>query len=274
VAPPIIALLTDYGGNGPFVGALKAVILAINPAAVLLDLAHDVPPQAVEQGAFVLAQVAPLLPAGAICVAVVDPGVGTNRRAIALRTASGIFIGPDNALLSAALGEDSRGLGVQGALKAVRLPSGTKGVELKNPRYQRLPVSDTFHGRDLFAPAAAHVSLGVPLDELGPSIDDLNVYPAWRAKRVDDGSLYGRVLHVDHFGNLISDVRGADLPNKICVDIGGRRLTGPQKTFQDGPELVAYVGSAGFLEIGRRNGSAAEELQLGPGASLQVSGIR
>lgn len=267
---PVIALLTDYGGNGPYVGAIKAVILATNPDAALIDLAHDVPAQAVEEGAFVLAEVAPLLPDGAICVAVVDPGVGTTRRAIAIRTPRCTFVGPDNGLLSVAVGDEQRGKADPVRARAVDLPAGSRAVELLNTEYQRRPVSATFHGRDIFAPAAAHLSLGVPFDVLGPDLLSVQAFPAWRATADQDGSLQGRVLHADSFGNLVTDVRAEDAPGRFCLYVEGRIFSGPQRTFHDGPEFVVYAGSSGFLEIGQRDGNAARALGIGPGAAVRV----
>jgi len=270
-APRPIALLTDYGSTGGHVGALKAVILAVNPAATIFDITHDVSPQAVEEGAFVLSQVAPYLPDGAVCVAVVDPGVGTDRKAIALRTNRGDFVGPDNGLLSAALPDSDRPRST-GGLSNVRLPRNCEAVELANPDYFRHPVSATFHGRDIFAPVAGHLSLGTPLNAFGPSLDSVQSFPPWRASRQGDGSILGRIVLIDRFGNLVTNICVEDLSsNRVRAAIADKVIEGLQRTYQDGPDLVVYAGSSGFLEIGRRNGSAAAALGAMMGDAVRVA---
>jgi len=272
-----IALLTDYGGGGPYVAALKAVILSINLSANIFDITHDIAAQAVEEGAFTLAQVLPFLPSGTICVAVVDPGVGTERRAIVMRNARAIFVGPDNGLLSAMLDDSDRPSASATGTVAIDVPANCQAVELCNPSYFRQPVSATFQGRDIFAPVAAHLSLGIPLDVFGSTLTGIQVFPVWRATKKADGSYDGRVLSVDRFGNLITDIRAAGLPSRnqtrIRTEIAGVQLDGLQRTFQGGPDLIVYAGSSGFLEIGRRNGSAAAALGAGAGEPVRVSRI-
>lgn len=266
-----IALLTDYGFIGPYVGVIKAVILSINPEATIFDLSHDIAPQAVEEGAFVLAQAMPYLPVQTICVAVVDPGVGTPRRGIALRTPTGVFVGPDNGLLSAAFDRELVAAGNAGVTTSLPVPQDCEAVELAKPEYFRHPVSNTFHGRDVFAPVAAHISLGRSLTDLGPSVDTVQAFPPWRGARQTDGSIAGRVIYVDGFGNLVSDIRGEDLSGTATrTQIGAKTFTGLQRTFQDGPEFTVYIGSSGFLEIARRNSSAAAALGAGAGTPLRV----
>jgi S-adenosylmethionine hydrolase len=257
---PIITLTTDFGLTDPYVASVKGVILSLNPEAIIVDISHAVRPQRVRQGAFLLETVHPYFPPGTIHLAVVDPGVGTERRAIALRTARGSFIGPDNGLLSAALPDDIRSrVGRTGG--RVRLPEGGVGVALTNPRYHRQPVSDTFHGRDIFAPAAAHLSMDVPLSDLGDAVDEMFALPPFRAERRPDGSLSGKVIHIDVFGNLITDVRGEDLVSpRATVEIGGRQIGGVERSYAGSQGLTALVGSSGYLEIALAGGSAAAEL--------------
>jgi S-adenosylmethionine hydrolase len=268
-----IALLTDYGWQGAYAGVLKAVILSINPAAVIFDITHDIAAQAVESGAFVLAQVAPYLPAGSIVVAVVDPGVGTDRAAVAVRLPGTTFIGPDNGLASGLFDPALRPDGPKA--EPVILPHDCQAFRLQNPAFFHNPVSATFHGRDIFAPVAAHLSLGQTLNALGPSTDRILAFPAWRAKRGPDGSISGRVLSVDHFGNLITDIQFADVAQapanvQIQTTIGELRLNGIQRTFHDGSEFLVYPGSSGFLEIARRDASAAAVLESGIGDPVIV----
>ena len=265
----IITLTSDFGLADPYVAAMKGVILSLNPRAVIVDVSHAVRPQGVEEGAFLLEAALPYFPADAIHVAVVDPGVGTERRSLALRTPLGIFVGPDNGILSPALPEEVRRAASEGVGR-VPLPEGTAAVQLTNPRYHRSPVSDTFHGRNIFAPAAAHISLGVALPELGEPVAEARVLPPFRAPRLPDGSLAGRVVHVDAFGNLITDVRGEDLPaGRMAVELRGRTV-GHRRTYAEGPGLTALVGSSGFLEIALPGGSAAAETGAGIGEPVAV----
>lgn len=268
--PPIITLTTDFGLADPYVAAMKGVILSLNPPATIVDVSHAVRPQRVEQGAFLLETACPYFPPGAIHLAVVDPGVGTPRRAIALQTPGAAFVGPDNGVLSAALPDDVRGRAGEAGAR-VRLPEDVRGMALTEPRYHRQPVSDTFHGRDIFAAAAAHLSLGVTLSELGEAIEEAFALPPFRARRQADGSLAGRVIHVDIFGNLITDVRGEDLASRrLTVTIGGRRIAGVQRTYAGGQGLAAIVGSTGFLEIALPGGSAAAELGADVGEPVAI----
>ncbi len=265
---PIIALLTDFGLADPYVGAMKGVVLSLNPDAVLVDISHQVRPQAVEQGAFLLEQAYPYFPPWTVFVAVVDPGVGTARRALALRTPRAFLVGPDNGLLSAALPEAVREQAGEGPA-AVTLPEGYIAVAIENERYFRHPVSSTFHGRDIFAPSAAYLSLGTPLESLGPVVTEVVALPPFRARPRPDGALAGKVVHVDRFGNLVTNIRSRDLPGgHIEVEVCGRRVPGLVRTYAEAEGLCALIGSAGYLEIALPMGSAAEALGADIGAQL------
>ena len=268
---PVITLTSDFGLQDPYVGAMKGVILAINPAAAIVDISHGVRPQAIEQAAFLLGAAWPYFPPGTIHVVVVDPGVGTERRALALRTPQGTFVGPDNGVLSAALPDPVREE-ASGEDKAaeVGLPSGHRAVSLSNEAYFRHPVSSTFHGRDIFAPVAAHLSLGVPLEELGQPVERILALPPFRARRRADGSLAGRVIHIDAFGNLVTDVRCADLPPQPVVEVGGERIEDVSTTYGEGRGLLAVIGSGGYLEIAVAGGSAARHLKADVGMPVVV----
>ncbi len=266
-----VALLTDYGLSGPYAGVLTAVVLSINPEAAVFDLSHLIRPQQVEEGAFVLGQVLPFLPQATVCVGVVDPGVGTPRRAIALKAGRLTFVGPDNGLFSAALQTRPEGGTEPGTAVEVPLAPGCVAVELVNPEFFLQPVSHTFHGRDIFAPVAAHLTLGRRLSDLGPALTTMQAFPAWRAMAGSDGSLSGRVVFVDSFGNLVTDVHSEDLPaGPVRVEVAGRAFTGLQQSFQEGPEFAVYVGSSGYLEIARRNADAAAALGAGRGSRVLV----
>lgn len=267
---PIITLTTDFGLADPYVASVKGVILSLNPEAVLVDVSHAVRPQRIEQGAFLLEAALAYLPPDAIHLAVVDPGVGTGRAALALRTPRGTFVGPDNGVLSPALPEDVRSRAGEAGGR-VPLPPDAACVALTNARYHRQPVSDTFHGRDIFAPAAAHLSLGVPLAELGDPVSEVVALPPFRARRLPDGALVGRVVHIDAFGNLITDVRGADLASRrLTVEVAGRRIAGVRRSYAEGEGLTAIVGSSGYLEIALPGAHAAAELGVDLGEPVVV----
>jgi len=274
---PIITLTTDFGLADPYVAAMKGVILSLNPAATIVDVTHQVRPQQVALAAFLLAQALPYFPLGTIHVVVVDPGVGTARQALALATPEMLLVGPDNGVLSAALPEEARRRAGEGPeasetdARRVELPEGYRAVALGRQRYMRQPVSATFHGRDIFAPAAAHLSLGVELEALGPAVRKVRALPPFRARRRPDGVLAGRVLHVDRFGNLITDIRAEDLPTgRVEVYVGGRRIEGLARTYEEEPEIKALVGSADCLEVACRGGSAAYRLGVDVGAAVLV----
>ena len=269
---PVLTLTTDFGLADPYVASMKGVILSLNPQAVIVDVSHAVRPQQIQQGAFLLEASLPYFPPDSIHIAIVDPGVGSRRRAIALRAASATFIGPDNGILSAALPDDVRNRAREAGAR-VRLPQGSSGVALTDTRYHRQPVSDTFHGRDIFAPAAAHLSLGVPLSDLGEPVDEVVALPPFRAQREPDGSRRGRIVHIDVFGNLITDVRGEDLASpRLTVEVSDRQIAGLQRTYASGQGLTALVGSSGFLEIALSEGSAVAELGVDIGEPVVVRG--
>lgn len=256
-----IALLSDFGSADGYAGIMHGVILRINPYAVIVDVCHDIPPQDVHAAAFVLSTVYPYFPADTIYVVVVDPGVGSERRALAVRTPRGTFVAPDNGVLSYVLAREPV----------------DEMVHLTNARYWLSPLSDTFHGRDLFAPVAAYLSLGVPLGELGPAMRDPVRLPVPEAVVQPDGTICGQVLHVDRFGNLITNIPQGLLPADQFwrVRIMGHEVIGLSKAYAlaaDG-ELVALIDSSGYLEIAVRNGNAAATLQANRGTGVIVDPI-
>ena len=268
--PPIITLTTDFGLQDPYVAAMKGAILTINPAARLVDVSHAIRPQAVEQAAFVLAAAWPYFPPDTIHVVVVDPAVGSGRRALALRVAGATFVGPDNGVLSAALPDDAR-TAVGDSAAPVDLPGGYRAVSLTDERFFRAPVSNTFHGRDIFGPVAAHLSLGVALEDIGEPVEWIIALPPFRARRQADGSLRGRVLHIDAFGNLITDVRLEDLPlENAVIEMADRTIQGVSATYSPGADLRAVTGSSGYLEIAAPGGSAAAVLKADVGLTVVV----
>ena len=253
----IVTLTTDFGTADGYVGAMKGLILSLAPQVTLVDISHSVPPQDVHHGARLLATAAPHFPDGTVHVAVVDPGVGSTRRGIALKTPHATFIGPDNGLFTPFLREQ------------------IACVALTNPATLRHPVSATFHGRDIFVPVAAHVVNGLPFDDLGPPIRDPVLLPLPQTQRLSTGGLRGAVVYVDHFGNLVTNLgpslgEGTSVKD-IRIVVGGIVLD-LCRTYADVPpdELVALVGSDGYLEIAVRDGSAAERLGLDVGAVVEV----
>ncbi|MEE8384467.1 MAG: SAM-dependent chlorinase/fluorinase, partial [Dehalococcoidia bacterium] len=194
----------------------------------------------------------------------------TERPAIVIATPAGTFVGPDNGVLSAALPDEARAA-VAGQTGAVPLPAGTECHLLANRAFHREAVSNTFHGRDIFAPVAAHLSQGVRLEELGPAVPEVTALPPFRARPQPDGSLLGLVRHVDHFGNLVSDVRVEQLPPPpLLVEIGGRRIHGLSETYGRGEGLLALIGSSGLLEIAMHQRSASADLDAGIGEPVTV----
>ncbi len=273
---PIITLLTDFGTEDEYVGVMKGVILSIAPDVHLVDLSHRIPPQAVRRAAFLLSSAVPYFPPDTVHLAVVDPGVGTERRALAVRTPAGTFVGPDNGLFSWVLAE---------------VPEWV-AVEIREPAYRLPRVSSTFHGRDIFAPAAAHLVAGVPLERLGPRVTDPVMLPVPRLE-IGAGVLEGEVLYADRFGNLVTSIgrfqwdgdrlilapafrpasgEMALSPKGARVVLADVELRGIRRTYGDVAvgEPVALVGSSGFLEIAIRQGSAAMALGVVAGAPVRI----
>ncbi len=287
--PPLV-ITTDFGLSDAFVGVMKGVILNINPQAVVIDLTHDLQPQNLRQASFVLGVNYPYFPPDTIHVAVVDPGVGTERRALLLITPTARFLAPDNGLLSYVvkdyLTEPPGQTGQLSQFGRIPVPPGLKAYALTNPRYWLNPVSNTFHGRDVFAPVAAHLSLGLPPQALGAPVADLVWQPLPEPTRRDDGGVQGEVIYIDRFGNLITNIAAVDLraerdgAGSVEVRIGPRRILGLSRTFHDvsvpdwtqpdGVALVALIGSNGYLEVAARDGNAAQVLGLGAGTPVRV----
>ncbi|MEZ5364876.1 MAG: SAM-dependent chlorinase/fluorinase [Bryobacterales bacterium] len=250
-ASGILTLLTDFGLSDHYVGVMKGVALSIFPEAKLVDLSHGVEAYSVEQGAFFLEQAWLRFPPGTVFCAVVDPGVGTARRAVAALCEERYVIAPDNGLVSRAF---------EGREAQVR--------KLDAERFGLTPMSATFHGRDLFAPAAAWLASGRSFADFGEPIEDwVRLWPARPAPHET------RVVNIDHFGNVVTGFREEDLPEGASVRIGGRRVTARARTYGDAPEEEPFllVGSSGYWEISIRQSSAAEELGLVIGDSVHVS---
>ena len=272
---PIVTLTTDFGMADGYVAAMKGVMLGIAPSLTLVDVSHEVPPQDVAHGAFALAESARHFPPGAVHLAVVDPGVGGARKPLVVATPDALFVAPDNGLLTRVLARygpaHDGGADFLAPIRAP-LPPGCSAFELAEPRYRLPRVSRTFHGRDVFAPAAAHLACGVAPSEFGPPVSEvvrLNMTPPIER----DGVIEGRIVHVDRFGNLISDVALDDDASGVVVEIGGVRIEGLSRSYDAADGVLAIVGSHGTVEFAVRDGSAARQFGVGVGARVRVARI-
>jgi S-adenosylmethionine hydrolase len=256
----IITLTTDFGIRDPYAGALKGAILSVNPDATIVDITHSIGPGNVIEGAFALLGAYQFFPKGTVHVAVVDPGVGGKRMPILIETSRFFFIGPDNGVLTLAASRDR-----------IR-----RAVELKEERYFLKPVSHTFHGRDIFGPVAGHVSKGTGIRRFGPNITE-NAVKAIGLPRIQTKKtgLTGSVVHIDSFGNLITNIT-SDAVNwrfeEVIVSVKRASIKGIKDTYGVAPEgaLVALIGGAGFLEIAVNKGSAKERLKADIGAIVSL----
>lgn len=262
----IITLTTDFGLVDSYVAIMKGVILSIAPGVRIVDITHAVPPHNVTAAAYALQRAVPYFPPGTVHVAVVDPGVGSARRPLAIHAADAYFIGPDNGLFSEVLTKVAGGEPKAGE----EAPSV---ICLDQPAYWLPAVSQTFHGRDIFAPAAAHLAAGAPFETLGSPIDDPVVLPPASSIHLDDGSIRGQIVHVDHFGNLISNVPADWLAGQSwSFAIASHTVAGlsPAYAAVARGQALALIGSSGALEIAVRDGSAAERLEVQAGEPIEA----
>jgi S-adenosylmethionine hydrolase len=256
----VITLTTDFGRDSHYVAAIKGVILSINPEARIVDISHAVAPQNIAEGAFVLGEATRWFPRDSIHVAVVDPGVGTDRKIVYARVGDQQYVCPDNGLLS--------------YLCRDRTPE--QAVEVSNRSLFLAEVSNTFHGRDIMAPVAARLSLGFPPGQLGPRLQGLHRFD-WPRPERNDKTVIGRILCADTFGNLISNVRREDLPSDIepayfFVETAQHQFDGIVNTYSESPPgtPVALFGSSGLLELAIVQGNAALQLQIPVGDNFGV----
>lgn len=262
----VMSLLSDFGLSDPFVAEMKAVVLGICPEVKIIDITHQVRRFDVRMGSFLLAGAVPYFPAGTVHCAVVDPGVGSGRRAIVVESQRSVFVGPDNSLL----------------ISAARREGIVHVYELTNRSLMREEVSATFHGRDVFAPAAAHLACGTAPKDCGPEITDY-VQPSYAEPKIDRKSVSCEIFHIDIFGNIVTNISNSILPNlslrfgkNVPIMVGRRRLSARYvRTYSDleGKEFGVLVGSHGFLEIACREVSAADRLRARIGAAVRVFGV-
>lgn len=266
----VITLLTDFGYTDAYLGSLKGAILSINPSVNLVDITHDILPYDLVGAGFVLRSAANNFPQGTIHLTVVDPGVGSARRPLIVITPPQIFVGPDNGIFSQVLGLDSLS-GDEGIVpRYIPLPKNVQAYCLDNSQYWNQPVSETFHGRDVFGPVAAYLSLGVSPDVLGKRIDSM-LYIPFPEVKVSKSSIEGSIIVVDHFGNLVTNIRSSLInTGETLFRIGGHSVNGLSHSYSERGPLLAIIGSHGFVEIALRNGNAAEFLGVGVGDGIIV----
>src|SRR5271157_4960829 len=255
--PGILTLTTDFGIGGPYVAAIKGVLLGLSPGTQIVDICHTISPQNILEGAFVLAGVFDSFPPGTVHLAVVDPGVGSDRRLLAVRLADQWFVLPDNGLITGVLRN--------------QVPQGA--WEITNPAIRRQVVSETFHGRDILAPAAAHLLEGGDPAKLGAPVSRFVTLRNFEPT-VDDAGYFGEVVFRDTFGNLITNMSATHLAGHRAdgwvIEMAGELIEGVSRTYSDRPtgSLIAVVGSSGWLEVAVVNGDASRQLTAGPGATV------
>jgi S-adenosylmethionine hydrolase len=257
--PGILTLTTDFGNAAPYVAAMKGVVLGLAPGTQLVDVTHTIAPQNILEGAFVLADIVEAFPPGTVHLVVVDPGVGTDRRLMAVSVAEQWFVLPDNGLIT--------------GVTRSRKPAGI--WEITNPAISRAKIAPTFHGRDILAPAAAHLLRGGDPSELGRHSARFITLRNFRPEE-DEHGFVGEVIFRDAFGNLITNISVAELgklpADGWMIEIAHGRISGLTQTYGERPtgSLVALIGSTGWLEIAVVNGDAARHLSAGPGATVWV----
>jgi S-adenosyl-L-methionine hydrolase (adenosine-forming) len=255
----LLTFLTDFGSEDIYVGVMRGVIATIAPTVPVIDLTHGIPPQDIATARFQWMSAYAYFPPGTVHLAVVDPGVGGSRRAIALQLPSGFLVAPDNGLVSGILERETP----------------IAAIELNNPNYWRVPnPSYTFHGRDIFAPVAAHLANGVPLLDLGQEIDwrSLVRLPIPPVEQLTDGHWRGVIQAIDHFGNLITNLRGDWVVGKSwSVSIGDQVCPGCQTYADASPgKIMALIGSENWIEIAAFNGNAQAELAAVIGDTVKL----
>ena len=258
ISPQLLTLLSDFGLSDIYVGVIKGVIARINPEIRVIDLTHQIPPQNIAAARFCLMSACPYFPDGTVHMAVVDPGVGSTRRAVAVEFAHGFLVAPDNGIISGVLSQS----------RAIR------AVELTNPQYWRVPnPSHTFHGRDIFAPCAAHLASGVPIKTLGTEIDidSLVELDLPKCCYITTGAV-GCIQYIDIFGNLITNIPGSYVETETWyITVGDIKIKGGE-TYNSVPvgSAVALIGSEGWVEIAINKGNAQQQLNIQLAQTVEV----
>ena len=257
----VITLTTDFGLSDHYVGTMKGVLLSRCPDASIVDISHEISPFSIYAGAYAVSQAAPYFPSGSVHLVVVDPGVGTARRGIVAEAIGQIFVAPDNGVLSLILNRDPQ----------------AQVVEITNAKLWLDSPSSTFHGRDIFAPVAAALASGTAsLDDVGPPAGPVKILPDFLPIQVSQGVWSGKVLSIDHFGNVITNFEAAQFEGfRFQVTANGHPIAEFHKTFGQAPAKVCfmYFGSSGYVELGMNQMSAVEYLEIGPGDPLTLRQI-
>lgn len=273
--PSIVTLTTDFG-EGLYVASVKGALLSISPDITIVDICHSIAPQNINEAAFTIENVYRHFPANTVHVIVIDPGVGTRRKAVALSTPNGTFVAPDNGVLSYVIDgycpEQHASIpSGYGMIRRRKLATGIDAVQLTNPLYWHEKVSPVFHGRDIFAPVAAYLAVGVPLNKFGRPIRYLNAFPIERPCYKKDGSLNGTILYIDRFGNLVTNIKIDKLSSQaIKVLVSGSCIYGMQSVYAEKEGLIVLPGSFGYMEIALSNGNAADNLDAKIGDEVTV----
>lgn len=252
----IITLLTDFGQKDPFVGVMKGVIYGINPSAVIVDLTHEISPQDIFEGAFDLMQAYSYFPHGTVHIAVVDPGVGSKRESIVVDTGTYLFVAPDNGLVSLAVKNEC---------------SEPVVCRIKNDKYTLKEMSTTFHGRDIFAPVGAYLSRGVKPEKIGDKTEEY-VTVEIPGLEIHGNTASGSVIHIDKYGNLITNIKKGLIDRVRKIEIKGREITKIRSYYKQGAgdEIIALTGSTGFIELSVNEKSAAAVLGAAKGEEIRV----
>jgi S-adenosylmethionine hydrolase len=261
----IVTLTTDFGDASGYAAALKGVILGIAPDVRLVDISHRVAPQNVFEAAFLLSTVYRCFPHHTVHLVVVDPGVGTDRKIVALKTPEGTFVGPDNGVFSYVARDYTTGSG--------EITGDAMAVSVTNGLHFRHPMSATFQGRDIIAPVTAMLSNGFELTAFGEPLERLIMLDLPRPEKQRDGTLIGHVILIDGFGNLITNVRAEALVGftNPSIVVAGRTIKGLSMTYAEGSGLMALIGSSGYLEIAVPSGSAAAVTGLCVSDTIKIS---
>jgi S-adenosylmethionine hydrolase len=252
---PILTLTTDFGLSDHYVGSMKGVILGICPRVQIVDISHQVSPFSIAEGAFLIAQAYRYFPRGTVHVVVIDPGVGSARRPIVMEAAGQFFVAPDNGVLAMIFAREKHKVRV-----------------ISNARYFRKPVSQTFHGRDIFAPAAAHIAAGILTAKMGKTIADYLRPPFEKPRQAGERTWTGEILTVDRFGNVVTNFHVDDFPTFEELAIGRAKVRRLVRSYAEAnaAELVAIMGSSGYLEVSLKQDSAAKKIGCRAGGACQI----
>ena len=255
----VIALLTNFGTRDYYVGAMKGVILSIDATVSIVDITHEIQPQDIRSASFTLRACYRNFPPKTIFVAVVDPGVGSNRRAVLAETENYRFVAPDNGLLSFVFEEETN----------------FRVFELTNKKFLAPKISRTFHGRDVFAPVAAFLSKGVSSSECGREVNDLVRFKTVKPVRIFEGEIKAEIIHADNFGNLVTNLTVIDLPENFTLEINGKVIKRRREFYAEAvkDEVFMILGSAGFLEISVNQNSAREILSVRAGDKILLKAL-